>query len=191
VLLGLALTLAPAGIALALATSEISGTGASDVGSAVGPAAEAPPRPGANGGPSGAGAETSRRRDCEATESNPGGDNNYIPDAPAVASLGDGFVITGRVPSAKGCGPLAGVPIQVWLATKTGGETDNRATVRTDGDGRYPIETAPTVPQFGEPNIHVAYDGERFEHVDRRKCSTRRPRKRVAAAIGHAITFVT
>ena len=164
-LLALALTLATAGIALALATSEISGTGASDVGSAVAPAAEAPPSRGANGGASGAGAETSRRRDCEATESNPGGDNNYIPDAPAVASLGDGFVITGRVRSAKGCRPLAGVPIQIWLATETGGETDNRATVRTGEDGRYRIETAPTVPQFGEPNIHVAYDGERFEHV--------------------------
>ncbi len=110
-------------------------------------------------------AQNSGRRDCEVTESNPGGDNNYIPDAPAVASLGDGFVITGRVRAAKGCRPLAGVPIQVWLATETGGETDNRATVRTGEDGRYRIETAPTVPQFGEPNIHVAYDGERFEHV--------------------------
>jgi hypothetical protein len=30
--------------------------------------------------------------------------------------------------------------------------------VRTGADGRYRIETAPTVPQFGEPNIHVAYD---------------------------------
>ena len=59
----------------------------------------------------------------------------------AVASLGDGFVITGRVRAAKGCRPLAGVPIQVWLATETGGETDNRATVRTGEDGRYRIET--------------------------------------------------
>ncbi|MCA1700262.1 MAG: hypothetical protein LC790_15720 [Actinobacteria bacterium] len=169
VLLGLALALATAGIAFALATSEISGTGASDVGSSVTPAAQAPPAPGASDGPPGgrpgADAQTSGRRDCEATESNPGGDNNYIPDAPARASLGDGFVITGRVGSAEGCRPLAGVPIQVWLATATGAETDNRATVRTGEDGRYRIETAPTVPQFGEPNIHVAYGGERFEQV--------------------------
>ena len=48
--------------------------------------------------------------------------------------------------------------MQVWLATETGGEQDNRATVRTDADGRYRIETPPTVPQFGEPNIHVAVD---------------------------------
>ena len=129
------------------------------------PRTQAPPAPRATGGGPGAGAETSRGRDCGATESNPGGDNNYIPDAPAVASLGEGFLITGRVRSAKGCRPLAGVPIQVWLATETGGETDNRATVRTGEDGRYRIETAPTVPQFGEPDIHVAYDGERFEQV--------------------------
>ena len=30
-------------------------------------------------------------------------------------------------------------------------------------DGRYRIETDPTIPQFGEPNIHVGYDdGEVF-----------------------------
>ena len=56
--------------------------------------------------------------------------------------------------------------VQVWLATETGGERDNRATVRTDDEGRYRIETPPTIPQFGEPNIHVAVDGdERFEPV--------------------------
>jgi hypothetical protein len=165
VLLGLALTLATAGIALALATSEISGTGASNVGSSPAPGAQTPTAPHASDDQPGAVARTSERPACEATESNPGGDNNYIPDAPAVESLGDGFVITGRVRSAEGCQPLAGVAIQVWLATETGAETDNRATVRTDEDGRYRIETAPTVPQFGEPNIHVAYDGEQFEEV--------------------------
>ncbi len=102
---------------------------------------------------------------CEATESNPGGDNNYIPEAPEVDSLGTGFVITGRVRAVRGCEPLEGVPIQVWLATETGGEQDNRATVRTDARGRYRIQTAPTIPQFGEPNIHVAYDEDDFRKV--------------------------
>jgi hypothetical protein len=39
---------------------------------------------------------------------------------------------------------------------------------RADGrDGRYRIETPPTVPQFGEPNIHVGVDQEElgFEPV--------------------------
>ncbi len=75
-------------------------------------------------------------------------------------ALGKGFVIEGFVRQSSGCEPLADVPVQVWLATETGGEQDNRATVRTDADGRYRIETPPTVPQFGEPNIHVAVDQE-------------------------------
>ncbi|HZC13236.1 MAG TPA: hypothetical protein VE270_04365, partial [Thermoleophilaceae bacterium] len=33
-----------------------------------------------------------RPRRCRPTESNRGGDNNYIPDAPELGSLGHGFV---------------------------------------------------------------------------------------------------
>ena len=98
-------------------------------------------------------------------ESNPGGTNNYIPNAPERASLGEGFIITGLVRSARGCRPLDDVRIQVWLATETGGEQDNRASVRTDENGYYRIETAPTVPQFGEPNIHVAYAYGEYREV--------------------------
>ena len=72
--------------------------------------------------------------------------------------LGEGFVIEGFVRQSRGCEPLEDVPVQVWLATETGGEQENRATVRTDADGRYRIETPPTVAQFGEPNIHVGID---------------------------------
>ena len=124
-------------------------------GPGAGRAARAPPRR--------AGAR--ERRSCEATQSNPGGTNNYIPDAPELDSLGSGFVITGLVRSAAGCRPLKGVRIQVWLATETGGEQDNRASVLTGSDGRYRIETAPTVPQFGEPNIHVGYDDDDYGEV--------------------------
>jgi hypothetical protein len=53
----------------------------------------------------------------------------------------------------------------VWLATETGGEQDNRASVFTGPDGRYRIATAKTIPQFGEPNIHVGYDDGRFREV--------------------------
>jgi len=69
------------------------------------------------------------------------------------------------VRTAAGCRPLEDVRVQVWLATETGGETDNRASVRTDENGRYRIETAPTVPQFGEPNIHVGYDDGEYRDV--------------------------
>jgi hypothetical protein len=74
-------------------------------------------------------------------------------------------VITGLVRAADGCRPLEDVRIQVWLATETGGEQDNRASVRTGADGRYRIETAPTVAQFGEPNIHVGYDDGEYREV--------------------------
>ena len=104
-------------------------------------------------------------RRCEPTRSNPGGTNNYIPDAPPADSLGSGFVITGLVRAADGCKPLEDVRIQVWLATETGGEQDNRASVRTGADGRYRIETAPTIAQFGEPNIHVGYDDGDYGEV--------------------------
>ena len=151
-LLALVLALVTVGIVVALVDSEQSGTGAENVGEsgpertpAAGPRPDEPP---------------AARRRCKATQSNPGGTNNYIPDAPERDSLGSGFVITGIVRSADGCRPLDGVRVQVWLATQTGGEQDNRASVRTGSNGRYRIETAPTVPQFGEPNIHVGYDDD-------------------------------
>src|SRR5918998_5580664 len=163
-LLGLFLVLVTGAVVAAVATSEISGTGAANVGDdgrdppperAAAPAPTAQPdrdRP-------------ARPRRCKPTESNPGGTNNYIPDAPELDSLGEGFVITGLVRSANGCRPLEDVRVQVWLATETGGEQDNRASVRTGPDGRYRIETAPTVAQFGEPNIHVGYDDGEYREV--------------------------
>jgi hypothetical protein len=156
---------------VALATSELSGTGATNVGErgeepAVGPPPAANSTPAAGTSATGTSEEEpAPPANCEATESNPGGTNNYIPDAPLRDDLGEGFVVTGLVRSAAGCRPLEGVRVQVWLATATGGEQDNRASVLTGADGRFRIRTAPTVPQFGEPNIHVAYDGDAFRPV--------------------------
>ena len=165
-LLALVLAGITAAVVVALVTSEPSGTGATNVG-------EGPPEPARQEAvaaatpepPATATARPVRPRRCEPTESNPGGTNNYIPNAPERASLGEGFIITGLVRAARGCRPLRGVRIQVWLATETGGEQDNRASVRTDEHGRYRIETAPTVPQFGEPNIHVAYADGQYRDV--------------------------
>jgi hypothetical protein len=156
--LGVLLSAVTAGIVALLLDSETSGTGAANVGER-GPeraAASARDLPAPDGAP---------RRDCEATDSNPGGTNNYLPDAPVRDRLGSGFTITGRVRAAAGCAPLEGVRVQVWLATSTGSERDNRASVLTGADGRYRIETDPTIPQFGEPNIHVGYAGGAFREV--------------------------
>jgi len=165
-LLGLLLALVTAGIVVALLDSEVSGTGAENVGES-GPERTATPEPAASAGAGAGGDGDAERRErrCEATESNPGGTNNYLPDAPAQGSLGSGFVITGLVRAADGCRPLQDVRVQVWLATETGGEQDNRASVRTGADGRYRIETDPTIPQFGEPNIHVGYDDGDYGEV--------------------------
>ncbi len=161
-LLGLFLMLVTAGVVALVATSETSGTGAADVGD-DGRAALATPT--VEPEPERDRERPARPRRCEPTESNPGGTNNYIPDAPEQDSLGAGFVITGLVRSANGCRPLEDVRVQVWLATETGGEQDNRASVRTGLDGRYRIETAPTINQFGEPNIHVGYDDGEYGEV--------------------------
>ena len=147
-LLALVLALITGGVAYALLSSELSGTDAANVGDS---GRGDPPDPEA--------------RHCKPTRSNPGGTNNYIPEAPAAESLGDGFIITGRVRAADDCKPLEDVRVQVWLATETGGEQDNRASVRTNDDGVYRIETDPTVPQFGEPNIHVGYDDGDYREV--------------------------
>jgi len=165
-LLGLLLALVTAGIVVALLDSEVSGTGAENVGES-GPERTATPEPAASAGAGAGGDGDAERRErrCEATESNPGGTNNFLPDAPAQGSLGSGFVITGLVRAADGCRPLQDVRVQVWLATETGGEQDNRASVRTGADGRYRIETDPTIPQFGEPNIHVGYDDGDYGEV--------------------------
>jgi hypothetical protein len=163
-LLALALVGITAAVVVALLASEPSGTGATNVGDSSPdreePVAATTPEPTGTST-----ATPTPARDCKATESNPGGTNNYIPDAPEGSSLGDGFVITGLVRSARGCRPLSGVRIQVWLATETGSEQDNRASVRTDENGRYRIETAPTIAQFGEPNIHVGYDDGEYREV--------------------------
>ena len=170
-----------AAVVVALLTSEPSGTGATNVGESE-PAREADERvAAATPYPTATVTATpARPRRCAATESNPGGTNNYIPDAPERASLGEGFTVTGLVRASRGCRPLRDVRVQVWLATETGGEQDNRASVRTDENGVYRIETAPTVPQFGEPNIHVAYaDGGYREVFIRRVVDLDDPRARV------------
>jgi hypothetical protein len=163
-LLALFLVVLTAGVAGAIATSETSGTGAENVGD-DGVARLTAPAPDPPAATAPEDAPESAPANCEATESNPGGTNNYIPDAPEREALGEGFVIEGFVRQSAGCEPLEDVPVQVWLATETGGEQDNRASVRTGADGRYRIETAPTIAQFGEPNIHVGYDDGDYREV--------------------------
>jgi|GEM_PF-148272 len=98
------------------------------------------------------------------TQTMRGGANNYEPNAPLVANLGTGFVVSGVVRKAGTGEPVRNARVQIWTATERGGEREpsNRGSVMTDAQGRYRLETSPVVPQFGQPHIHIAYDDPGF-----------------------------
>ena len=126
-------------VAIALLTSDPHGTGAREVGDAGGAALVA------------------RTGPCAVTSTNPGGTNNYRAGAPADADLGHGFVVTGVV-RGPDCAPLPGVRVQVWAQTAEADEKHHRTSVTTAPDGTYRVESDPLEAQFGELNVHVAYD---------------------------------
>lgn len=97
---------------------------------------------------------------CAVTETMRGGRNLYVPNAPLVRDLGQGFVVSGIVRQAGTCAPLPNVRVQIWASTERGGEGEpsNRGSVMTAADGSFRLETSPIVPNFGQAHIHVAYD---------------------------------
>ena len=156
-LLALVLVVITAGVAVALLTSQSSGTDAANVGDSGRGAPPEEPEPDP--------AEEGDARSCKATRSNPGGTNNYIPDAPGGRLARQWLRDHRPRPRRRRLQAARGRPRTGLARHETGGEQDNRASVRTDGDGRYRIETDPTVPQFGEPNIHVGYDDGDYREV--------------------------
>lgn len=101
------------------------------------------------------------------TETMRGGKNNYRANAPLVKSLGSGFLMSGVVRKAGTGEPLEGVRIQIWAATKLGGEREprNHGSVLTAADGSYQLEMEQIVPNFGQPHGHLAYDDRAFKTV--------------------------
>ncbi len=97
---------------------------------------------------------------CAATETMRGGRNLYVPNAPLVRDLGQGFVVSGTVRQAGTCAALPNVRVQIWASTERGGEGEpsNLGSVMTESDGSFRLETSPIVPNFGQAHIHVAYD---------------------------------
>lgn len=110
---------------------------------------------------------TDQPGNCVATETMPGGDNFYVPNAPLVHNLGRGLVVQGTVREAGTCVPVGNARIQIWLNTERGGEGEasNRGSVITDENGRYRLETSPVVPQFGQPHVHIAYDDGAYRQL--------------------------
>jgi hypothetical protein len=104
---------------------------------------------------------------CAATETMRGGRNNYVPNAPVVDNLGQGFIVSGTVRQAGSCEGLGNVRVQIWASTERGGEGEasNRGSVMTGADGSFRLETSPVVPNFGQAHIHMAYDDPQFGTV--------------------------
>ena len=98
--------------------------------------------------------------ECVASETMPGGNNFYVPNAPQVESLGTGLIVSGTVGEAGTCKPIKNARIFFFFYTASCVlfKWSNRGSVMTDENGHYRLETSPVVPQFGQPHVHIAYD---------------------------------
>lgn len=81
----------------------------------------------------------------------------YRPGAPVRASVGRGYVLSGRVLAAPVCRPVPGARLEFWLAGPDGRYGDDyRATVLTDASGAYRFESHfPPAYAGRPPHLHV------------------------------------
>jgi protocatechuate 3,4-dioxygenase beta subunit len=88
----------------------------------------------------------------------------YEPGAPARSKVGTGYVLAGRVLSARTCRPLARARIELWLANPSGEYDDaHRATMFSRRDGRYRFESNRPVGYGGRPpHIHIRISARGF-----------------------------
>lgn len=82
---------------------------------------------------------------------------NYLPGAPVRSRIGTGgYVLQGVVRSARGCAPIAGAAVEIWLANPDGRyDSEHRATVLAGSDGRYRLDTSFPARYGGEAHIHI------------------------------------
>jgi protocatechuate 3,4-dioxygenase beta subunit len=81
----------------------------------------------------------------------------YKPGAPVRASVGQGYVLSGRVQAAPTCRPLPGAQLELWLAGPDGNYDEaHRATLFADDTGAYRFESNfPPRYSFRPPHIHM------------------------------------
>ncbi len=81
----------------------------------------------------------------------------YKPNAPVRSSVGQGYILHGVVRSSKDCSIVAGARIEMWLTGPNGRyDDDHRATVFSDGSGRYRFESNFPPDYAGRPShIHI------------------------------------
>lgn len=84
----------------------------------------------------------------------------YRPNAPVRSTIGKGYVLQGVVRDASTCLPVAGARIEFWQAGADGVYDDaHRATVYSDSNGRYRLETSFPPPYARRPpHIHILVD---------------------------------
>lgn len=95
----------------------------------------------------------------------------YRPNAPIRDTIGKGYVLSGTVRSAVDCKAIPHARIEVWQAGPGGSYDDaHRATLFSDQDGRYRLETDFPPPYSGRPpHIHMlvevnGYEGRITQH---------------------------
>jgi len=88
----------------------------------------------------------------------------YRPGAPLRDSIGEGYLLSGTVRSARGCQPIAGATIEFWLAGPEGRYGDEwRATVHSDAQGHYRFSSIPPGLYPGRvPHIHLRVSASGF-----------------------------
>ncbi len=81
----------------------------------------------------------------------------YEPGAPVRASVGQGYLLAGRVLSSRDGSALPGAVLELWLAGPEGDYSDDyRATVIADAEGRYRFTSHPPPPYAGRPpHLHL------------------------------------
>lgn len=89
----------------------------------------------------------------------------YKPNTPIRSKVGEGYVLSGAVKSAKDCYIVSGAKIEFWLAATDGSyDDDHRATVLADESGSYRFESnAPPKYNFRPQHIHVRVTAEGFK----------------------------
>lgn len=81
----------------------------------------------------------------------------YQAEAPQRNKVGQGYLLTGVVKSARDCAPIPGARIEFWLAGPSGDyDDDHRATVLADRAGAYRFESNyPPHYSSRPPHIHI------------------------------------
>jgi protocatechuate 3,4-dioxygenase beta subunit len=89
----------------------------------------------------------------------------YQADAPRRTSVGQGYLLTGVVKSARDCAPIPGARIEFWLAGPSGDyDKDHRATVMADQAGAYRFESNyPPSYSSRPPHIHLRLSAPGFK----------------------------